>query len=78
MKNLTVGKRLGLISFYIYEAIIILLSIYVGINFFFGSKTLDSNVVNAILLGQANVFTIVWGAKSVANFAKKSTEETGQ
>jgi hypothetical protein len=70
-KELSHGKKLGLSAFVMYEIIIGLIVVEQILNIFFGSHTLDSNIVIAVLTSQGVVFSVVWGTKAVSNFAPK-------
>lgn len=69
MKKLTHGKFLGSVSFWFFEFIILFLVIYEGLDLFFGSKKIDSNIVTSILTAQGIIFATVWAAKASSNFA---------
>jgi len=70
-KGLSHGKWLGFWSWLFFEAIVISLVIYQGIDLFIGSKKLDFSIINGVLLAQGTIFTVVWGSKASSNFANK-------
>ena len=69
-KKMTVGKKLGLVSFVISEILVILVVLAVMVNIFFEMK-IDAGLIVNVLFFQGSIFGIVWGSKASSNFAKK-------
>lgn len=70
-KKLTLGKRLGLISFVICEIMAIMVVIAITVNVFFENR-IDAGMIGNLLFFQGSIFTIVWGAKASSNFSKRN------
>ena len=63
---MTVGKKIGVISFFISETLVFIVLILV-----YFSGDFHADIINMILLFQGTIFSVVWGAKASSNFAKK-------
>lgn len=70
-RKTTEGKRLGKISFYLSELIVVILVIAIAIGFI----KADAEIITAVLFFQGTIFSVTWGAKASANFARKQYED---
>jgi hypothetical protein len=72
--KMTVGKKIGFYAFVISEITVIQILIIILFDVFVSKSKLDSNIINAVLLFQGSIFTVVWGAKATSNFTKKEVK----
>lgn len=71
-RKTTEGKKLGKIAFYLSELIVVILVVAVAIGF----VKAEAEIITAVLLFQGTIFSVTWGAKASANFAKGKKYET--
>ncbi len=75
-KEMSIGKKIGVIAFAITEAVIVFAC---GLTWYDwkNDKTLDANALTNIVFYQIIVLMTVWGSKASANFAEFLKLKTG-